>query len=188
MTAVSISHLTYPLSYQTTGYNVKDFNFNYMNVFIWTSIEVNVCIVFGQYMTAFSVRSRTEGRWLTLRPSLSSLACLPSLGPVLPFVSEKLKLLRNRRSTHKRGSQLLMDMLPARKSASPPVLPLSRQQSLSDEPIPMLDSSIIVEMAAKHPRAPELDAEAPGPHILEIGTLEPVLKMESRRPTAELEG
>lgn len=52
----------------------------------------------------------------------------------------------------------------------------------------MLDSSTIVEMEAKNPRAPELDAEAPGPHILEIGTLEPVLKMESRRSTAELEG
>ena len=35
---------------------------------------------------------------------------------------------------------------------------------------------------------PELDAEAPGPHILEIETLEPVLEMESQRPLAELEG
>ena len=81
-----------------------------------------------------------------------------------------------------------MDMLPARKPASSPFLPLSRKQSWSDGPNPMLDSSTIVEMEAKNPRAPELDAKAPGPHVLEIGTLEPVLKTESRRPTAELEG
>ena len=43
-------------------------------------------------------------------------------------------------------------------------------------------------MEANNPRAPELDAEAPGPHILEIGTLDPVLRMESQRPITELEG
>lgn len=52
----------------------------------------------------------------------------------------------------------------------------------------MLDSSTIVEMEVKNRRAPEPDAEAPGPHILEIGTLKPVLKIESQRPRAELEG
>ena len=73
----------------------------------------------------------------------------------------------------------------------------------------MLDSSAVVEVEANNPRAPELDAEAPGPHvlemesrrplaqldaeapgphILEIETLEPVLEMESQRPLAELEG
>ena len=81
-----------------------------------------------------------------------------------------------------------MDMLPARKPASSPVLPLSRKQSLSDGPNPVLDSATIIEMEAKNPRGPELDAEAPGPHILEIGTLEAVLRTESQRPLAELEG
>lgn len=158
VTAVSIVRLTYLLNFR----NEEDYlTFSHVNIFIWTSVEVNVSII---------------------------CACLPSLGPILPFVSEKLKLLRNRKSTHKRGSQLLMDILPARKPASSPILPLSRKQSWSDGPNPMLDSSTIVEMEAKNPRAPELDAEAPGPHILEIGTLEPVLKMESRRSTAELEG
>ncbi len=52
----------------------------------------------------------------------------------------------------------------------------------------MLDSSTIVEMEAKNPRAAELDAEAPGPHILEIGTLEPILRTDSQRSRAELEG
>ena len=52
----------------------------------------------------------------------------------------------------------------------------------------MLDSSTVVEMEAKNPRAPGLDAEAPGPHILEIVTLRPVLSKESQRSLAELEG
>ena len=43
-------------------------------------------------------------------------------------------------------------------------------------------------MEANSPRGPELDAEAPGPHILEIGILEPVVRTNSRRPLAELEG
>ena len=81
-----------------------------------------------------------------------------------------------------------MDMLPAKKPASSPVLPLSRKQSWSDGPNPMLDSTTITEMEAKNPRGPELDAEAPGPHILEIGTLEPVLRTQSHRCPAELEG
>ena len=46
-------------------------------------------------------------------------------------------------------------------------------------------------------RVPELDAEAPGPHILEIGTavlaeemetVERALELESKRPIVELEG
>ena len=49
-------------------------------------------------------------------------------------------------------------------------------------------SATIIEMEAKNPRGPELDAEAPGPHILELGTLEPVLRTQSQRSLAELEG
>ena len=97
-------------------------------------------------------------------------------------------LLRNGRSTHKRGSQLLQDMLPARKPVSSLILPLSRKQSWSDGPNPMLDSATIIEMEAKNPRCPELDAKAPGPHILEIGALEPVLRTQSQRSPAEVEG
>lgn len=52
----------------------------------------------------------------------------------------------------------------------------------------MLDLSALVEAEARNPRAPELDAEAPGPHILEIGTVGPVLGMESQRRVTELEG
>ena len=102
-----------------------------------------------------------------------------------------------------------MDMLPARKAAPLSVSPRSRQQSWNDGPNPMLDSSTVVEVEANNPRKPELDAEAPGshvlemesqipfaqldadapgPHKLEIETLEPVLEMESQRPLAELEG
>ena len=81
-----------------------------------------------------------------------------------------------------------MDMLPPGRPALLPVPPLSRNQSWNDGPNPMLDSSDIIEVEARNPQAPELDAEAPGPHILEIETLEPVLEMESQRPLAELEG
>ena len=102
-------------------------------------------------------------------------------------MSDKLKLLRDRKSTHKRGSKLLMDMLPVRKPASP-ASPLSSRQSWKVEPHPMLDSSIVKELEANTPRAPELDAEAPDSHILEIQTVEPALEMESQRHVAELEG
>ena len=81
-----------------------------------------------------------------------------------------------------------MNMLPAEKSASPPVLPLSRKQTWNDGPHPMLDSSAIVEVEAENPRAPELEAEAPGPHLLEIETQESAAEMESQRQMVELEG
>ena len=81
-----------------------------------------------------------------------------------------------------------MDMLPAGKSRSSPVLPLSRKQSWNDGQHPMLESSAVVEVEAMNPRTPELDAEAPGPHILEIGAQESVLELECQRSIAELEG
>lgn len=130
------------------------------NTIVWTNVEVNSSII---------------------------CACLPSLRPILSFISGKLKLLRKRKSTHKRGSKLLMDMLPVRKSVSP-VSPLSRRQSWNNEPYPMLDSSVVTELEANTLRAPELDAEAPGPHVLEIETVEPVLEMAYQRQIAELEG
>lgn len=102
-------------------------------------------------------------------------------------MSDKLKLLRDRKSTHKRGSKLLMEMLPVRKAASA-VSSSSSRQSWNDEPNPMLDSSIVTEMEANTLRVPELDAEAPGPHVLEIETVEPALEMGSQRQIAELEG
>ena len=52
----------------------------------------------------------------------------------------------------------------------------------------MLNSATIIEMEAKNPRGPKSDAEAKGPHILEIGTLEPVLRTQPQRSLAELEG
>ena len=81
-----------------------------------------------------------------------------------------------------------MDMLPARRAASPPVGQLSREQTHNDGPHPMLDSSARIEVEANNPQKPELDAEAPGPHILEIETVEPVLEMYTQEPIGELEG
>lgn len=52
----------------------------------------------------------------------------------------------------------------------------------------MLDSSAVLEVEARNPRAPELDAEAPGPHVVEVDTVETILEMYSQRPIGELEG
>ncbi|KAF6238430.1 hypothetical protein HO173_003397 [Letharia columbiana] len=115
-------------------------------------------------------------------------ACLPSLGPILTFLFAKFAQLRKRKSTHKRGSKLLKDILPVFKgAASPPITRSARYSSWSDGPNPMLDSLPIVEAEA-NPRVPELGAEAPGPHILEMETSERALELESQRPIAELEG
>lgn len=154
---------------------------------IWTSVEANLSIICGQYMTAFSSDS-DQRAWAETRILALSSACLPSLGTILSFISKKLELLRKRKSTHKTGIKLLMDMLPARKSAPASVLALSRRQSWNDGPNLMLDSSAIVEAEARNARAPELEAGAPGPHTLEIGTVESRLEMYSQRPTGELEG
>lgn len=83
-----------------------------------------------------------------------------------------------------------MDMLPARKTASLPVLPLLRSKggSWGDGPNPMLDSAAILEMEARNPKAPELDAEAPGPQIVEAETMETILEMYSQGHIGELEG
>ena len=154
----------------------------------WDSFEANSAIICGQYMTASSTRSYSRETTANIKSSRLSLACLPSLRPILSFISAKFKQLRKHESTHKRGSKLLMDMLPAGKSPSSPVLPLSRKQSWNDGQHPMPDSSAVVEVEAMNPRTPELDAEAPGPHILEIGAQEPVLELECQRSIAELEG
>ena len=81
-----------------------------------------------------------------------------------------------------------MAMLPVKEAPSLPVLPLSRRHSWNDGPNPMLDSSAVVEMEARNPRTPELDAEAPGPHVLEIEIVEPVLEMYVPRTVVDLEG
>ncbi len=80
-----------------------------------------------------------------------------------------------------------MDMLPASKSAPSTILPLSREQSGKDGQHLML-KSLAVEEEANNLTTPELDAEAPGPHILEIGTARSISEMEDQRPIPELEG
>ena len=95
--------------------------------------------------------------------------------------------MRKRKSTHKRGSELLKDMLPVFKgAASLPLIPSVRNPSWNHEPNPMLDSLPIVETEA-NPRVPELDAEAPGPHVLEMETVVPASEMETAEPASEME-
>ena len=71
-----------------------------------------------------------------------------------------------------------MDMLPAGKP-KPSMLPLSREISRDEDRHAIANQLIMRELEADHPRGIELDAEAPGPHILE---------MESKNPRAELKG
>lgn len=192
VTIVSVVRLTF-LTIETRGFDYDATGIGWFSTFGWnyiiilTSVEANFSIICGQYMTASS-SSSYERAWAETRILDLSSACLPSLGPVLSFISEKLELLRKRKSTHKRGFNFLMGLLPASKSAPTSVIPLSRRQSWSDGPNPMLDSSAIVEAEARNARAPELEADAPGPHTLEIGTVESILEMYSQRPTGELEG
>ena len=153
----------------------------------WVNIEANISIICGQYTAAFSTHICSELGWLTLRHSLSAQACLPCLRPVITFVSEMLERLRKQKSTHKRGSELLMDMIPTGKSVLQ-ALPPSRTPSWNDGPHPMLDSSAVMEVEANNPQAPELNAEAPGPQILEFEALEQILEMYSQRSVCELEG
>ena len=107
---------------------------------------------------------------------------------MVSFISEKLKPLRKRKRFHKRGSKLLMDMLPGGRSASPPDLPLSREQSQDDGQYPRLDPLAVIEVEANNPRAPELDSESPGPQIQEVETSEPVFEVDSNPPLAEVHG
>ena len=71
-------------------------------------------------------------------------------------------------------------------AASPPTLPTARKPSWGDGPNPILDSTTIMEVEAS-PRIRELDAEAPGPHILEIETVVPTLEVETVEPALEIE-
>ena len=71
MTIVSIIRLICVRSLLEGIYDMAE-AFDTGNFFIWTSMEINVSIICGQYMIVFSVRFHIEGRWLTLRPSLSS--------------------------------------------------------------------------------------------------------------------
>ena len=82
-----------------------------------------------------------------------------------------------------------MDMLSAGKDASPSILPISREESPSHEhQHPALDSSTEMELEANNPRDPELDAEAPGPHVLEMETLEVVCEMDTNPHVVEMDG
>ncbi len=79
-----------------------------------------------------------------------------------------------------------MDMLPLRKPA-PSVPPTLKRLSWNDGQYPMLDSSTVVEVEARNPTDPELDAEAPGPQVLEFETVESILELYSQTRPVELQ-
>ena len=81
-----------------------------------------------------------------------------------------------------------MDMLPTARSATLQVQSLSREQSQAEGPqLPQVFPTT-VEVEANNPPDPELDAEAPGPHIVGFETIDRILDMYSQDPVSELEG
>lgn len=84
VTAVSIVRLTYLLNFR----NEEDYlTFSHVNIFIWTSVEVNISIICGQYMTAFSVRSCPE------RSSANTRAFAVTISmPSLPWTHTTIRL------------------------------------------------------------------------------------------------
>ena len=105
------------------------------------------------------------------------VACLPCLRPILTVISETFDRLRKHKSTHKKGLELCMDMLPGAKPTSL-MLPLLRGQSWDGDQYPAPDPSVVMELEANRPRGAELDAEAPGNHVLEIETRSPRVELE----------
>ena len=81
-----------------------------------------------------------------------------------------------------------MDMLPAHEAASPPILPLGREQIYNEGPHPTLDALAAIEVEANNPPNPELGGDAPGPHVVEAETVETILELYSQGPVGELEG
>lgn len=88
VTIVSVIRLVYLIRLSRAP---EDFMRNYTDIIIWTSVEVNVSIF---------------------------CACLPSLGPIVSYISKLLKRLSKRKNTHRRGSQVLMNILPKGNPAS----------------------------------------------------------------------
>lgn len=90
----------------------------------------------------------------------SALACLPSLRPILTSVSEKLALLRKRKSQHRKGPELLMDMLPRDKQARP-ILPFTRAKvnasSITRGVLSLIYDRTVREMEAIEQSRPEME-------------------------------
>lgn len=117
VTIVAIVRLVYLIRVDAKSTNVV---ISIANVLILTGVEVNMSII---------------------------CACLPSLRPITTFISEKFKQLRKHKSTHRNGSNVLMDTLRPRTSAT--ILPLSTEKSWADGHRSTLDSSSMAEMAAE---------------------------------------
>ena len=67
--------------------------------------------------------------------------------------------------------------LPAGKSASLR-MPLLRERSQDLDQYPAPDPSVVMELEANRRRGAELDAEAPGPHVLELEPGSPRVELE----------
>ena len=74
VTVVSIVRLTYLIKDLPPDFSTFDF----ASIYIWTSVEANVSIICGQYMTAFSVRSCPKRRSANIRVFVVT-SSMPSL-------------------------------------------------------------------------------------------------------------
>ncbi|KAF6237360.1 hypothetical protein HO173_004250 [Letharia columbiana] len=149
VTIVAIVRLVYLIKADAEP---ADVTINLSNILIWTGVEVNMSVV---------------------------CACLPSLRPIVAFISDKFKQLCKRKSTHTKGLKLLMGTL--RPSDTATVLPLSSKKSWDDGHHPILDSSFVVEMEAI---APHFEAKAPGRWVSEVEAVEPAVAMGTEKTVA----
>ena len=82
-------------------------------VIIWANIEVDVAIACGQYNVSHESRNQDQ-RPTTNTATFSTVACLPSLRPIVSMVAARLATWRKPKNQHKKGTAFLMDMLAPR--------------------------------------------------------------------------
>ena len=105
-----------------------------------------------------------------MKTILTPLACLPSLGPIIRFISDKLKQLRKYMDTPKRDPRSLV----TRSSEVITVLPRYQTQNWDNGRHTSSHSSAEIEMEAKAPKI------AKGVHVLGmVETIESALEMRS---------
>ena len=130
-----------------------------INISIWTGVEVNMSVICGQYTISTFLGislvyhpllyrgKKKEIELANMYAVSSTLACLPSLGPVITFVSDKFRQLRASKSMRENNVGSLAKA--SRKVDAPIVLPLSKIESWDNGPRSTLDSYFVMDMETK---------------------------------------
>ena len=159
VTTVALVRLNYLIKSQQIDATSPNVVSLFINISIWTGVEVNMSVICGQYtistflnisLVYYPLLCGGEKKKIELANMSgfwSLLACLPSLGPVTTFVSDKLRQLPARKSTRKHNVGSLAKA--SRKVDAPIVLRLSKIESWDDGPRSTLDSSFVTDMETK---------------------------------------